>query len=221
MNSLLPELMLLSIKPESGGLRSNYLRFALAGEIFIQLINTKRIRLDEKGKVHLVDPTPLDAPLFDEALARIVKKKRSAKSSEWILTFSNSVKKLLPRSAESLVMEGTLQIERKRFLGLIPYSHYKLIDRSRYDNLVDSILAILRGKADASAEQYRLIHLANAASLVTPLIPKEERKELKARLKEIGTDQMVDKAIREAMAAALAATTAATVAATASSSSGS
>ncbi len=214
MDTIRSDLVLLGIDPRRPRLRGSYLSFALAGSLLIDLNSSEKVRIGEKDIVERTDSSPPENELAAEALALIYTAKKPKPASHWISVFASRIPHLVERSADPLVSTGILRIKRRRWLGVIPYRVFELMDRSRCERRVADLLDVLRGRRDPDPETIHLIQLAHAAGLLISWLPKDEKKQLLNRLKQFGRDETVGKAV-DAATAAIAASVATTVAITA------
>jgi hypothetical protein len=219
MSQLTDNLVLLALKPKSSGLVKSYLTYSIPGALLIELTAAGRVTIDEKSKTVLLDKTPIVDELADEALQLVVNSRKPRKASAWVMRFTSKIPKLIDRAVQPFIDRGTIQVERRKFLGLIPYRKYHLPDPTPRDQLIQRILNVLRGEENTDAVILSTIQVAHAVSMLNRLLPKDERKQMRKKIKEIGRDEAVGGAVDAAAAAAAAAVTAASVAATTSSSS--
>jgi hypothetical protein len=220
MDNVRCDLVLLGIDARRPRLRGGYLTFALAGSLLIELTLKEQVALGEKNRVEIADSTKPTEALAAEAFALISSSKKTKDTTYWISVLASRIPHLVERSAEPLVSAGVLRIEKRRWLGLIPYRVFELIDRNHRERLIANLLDVLRGHRKPDTDMIHLVQLAHAACLLVSWFPKEEKKVLLDRLVEIGRNEMVGKAVDAATAAIVSsvATTAAITAAASSTS---
>ena len=161
----------------------------------------------------------LDAALAD-ALAAIAAEGRARSAKHWASALPRRVKPIQARVAEALVDRGTLSEQQRRTLGIFRTTRYVEADPAAEDELHERLSGALLGTGEVDARTALLVALLQPTELVARVVPRERRKEAKARAKEIAdrgvVGDAVDDAIRGVQAAIIAcvATTAAATAAT-------
>lgn len=219
MESVRANLVLLGIYARTPRLRGGFLTYALAGTILIELTMAERVVIDDKNRVDVTGSMNPVSPLAEEGYSLIAAVKKHRDTNHWITLFAHKIPQLVERSAEPLVMSGLLRIERKKWLGIFPYRIFELTDKNHRELLIANLLDMLRGHRDFEPEMIHLVQLAHAAGILASWMPREERKFLIGRIKEIGRDELVAKAVDAATAAVAASVAISTAAASSASSS--
>ncbi len=172
----------------------------LAGAVLLDLVNHGRVgpadptaKLGE-GKVVVLDVSPTGDPVLDHALARLgTKPVKSARAVELLQKGTRD------EVLEQLVGRGLLRREDSKVLGLFPRTSWPAAD-SRHEEWVRQHLdaALLRGAAP-EPHTGALVSLLHAVDAV-PKVVAGDRKELKARAKEIAQGEWAGAAVKKAVA---------------------
>ena len=210
--TLAEELLLIAYNDETGKASTGAaeLDCGLAGAVLLELALAGRIDVVD-GKVTVLDPAATGEPVTDSALARISHERKARKPEWWVGKLHS---KLRPRVLARLTERGVLRLERHRVMGLFPVQRYPSVDpavesaaRARLD------LAVVKG-VEPDARTAALASLLHACGLAKRTFPDLDRRQLKARMKEINEGQWAGAAVRKAIQSIQAAVAASTVAAT-------
>ncbi len=215
MLTLSEELLLISLREKKDGLGFSAgfeLPYALAGAILLELYLGNRVRLEGK-KVVVCNPTPTGSGLADELLEKIASSRKPKKAAAWIESFGEHGKKLEKAAASSLVAQGILREEEKRFLWVIPYTGYAAADTSARFALKQRLRGLVLGGEKADEHSLALLSLVRAAGLLDYVFTKDEMRRAKRRVEELVKDEAIGQAVAEALEAVNAAVIAATTAA--------
>lgn len=216
MTSLSAEILLLALDDEKGSVGtgvSSTLDTALAGAQLLELAIAKRITIEDKRVIPLDGP-PLDDPVLDAALTRILQEGKPKKAESIIPKLTKGLRK---RLLAQLAGNGVVRADLKKVLGFIPVNRYPEVDGSVEDELRERLRGvILRGEVpdERTASLAAVIQAADMESLI---LDRQERKASKQRLKELAEGEALSPAITHAIASVNAAATAAIVAATSAS----
>lgn len=222
MNADLPDRLLLLVYDPAGALRvsGQSLDYGLAGAVLMELMLAQRLHVPGK-RVVVVDPTPMGEPMVDAALTRIHAAGRQRKPKDWIGPISKGLRQQV---LDRQVRAGVLRHEKRRVLGLFPYTRYPwaagaepaLAAHARRE--IGAALAATGPVDPRVAALCALVRATRAEAWAVPDLPKRV---VRARLKEIVTASWPAEAVRKAItemeaAVATAASTAAITAATSS-----
>ena len=203
--------------PLTGGTR---LDNGLGGAILLELALARRVDIEDK-RVVVLDPRPIGDALSDEALARIGEE-RARKPGHWVTKLSKQAR---PRILEKLVAEGVLTVEKDKVLWVFPRTKYPSANGEPPAAEADArerIRAAVLGTGEVEPRTAALCALVAATELDKKILTGLDRKQVTARLKEIGEGAWAAEAVRrtieEIQAAVMVAIIASTTAATAGSS---
>ena len=203
MLTLTEELLLLSLREKKDGLEfapETELPYALAGALLLELCLGGRVRLEGK-KVAPVNPTPTGSAMADELLEKIAAAKKPKKAAAWIESFGEHGKRIRKAAACSLVAQGILREEEKRFLWVIPYTGYAAVDTSAKFTLKQRLRGLALGGENANPHDLALLSLVRAGGLLDNVFTKDEMRRAKRRVEELVKDEAVGQAVAEAIQA--------------------
>ena len=134
--------MLLALRDDKGTLESkaSMHSFALGGALLAELSIHGRIRIDDtkKAMVDVGDRHPLNEPVLDDCLERVVTAKRRARASTWVQRFAN-MKRLRHRVAAGLCRQGILRDDEDKVLLFFTRKVYPTIDPRPERDLLDRL----------------------------------------------------------------------------------
>jgi hypothetical protein len=115
-------------------------------------------------------------------------------------------RRIFRETVNSLASSGTIRIERRYFLNIIPYNRYFFTDRRARTETADGLRSVLLNNVVPTNDQVMLAGLLKATRSTSLLANKSEEKHvLKQACEKIGKDSImakeIDKAIREMQAA--------------------
>ncbi|MEU4243895.1 GPP34 family phosphoprotein [Actinoplanes sp. NPDC026619] len=220
--SLAEEFLLLAYD-ESGAPLTDGTRLdnGLGGALLLELALAKRVDIEDKRVVVLSD-APTGDVLADQALSVIASSDNPRKPGHWVTKLSKQAR---PRVLEKLIAEGVLTVEKDRVLWVFPRKLYPpatgelpAVEAEARDRLRAAVL----GTGPVEPRTAALCALMAATELDGKVLGDLDRRQVKARLKEIGEGSWAADAVRrtieEIQAAVLVAIIASTTAATAGSS---
>lgn len=189
-------------KAESAFAQNDY---GLTGAVLTDLLLGEHITLDDgkDPRVSVVTAGSTGHPVLDAALER-VREKEGKKLSTLVIDG-----KLNPRDrvAESLAAAGVVEIEPKKAFGLIG-ARYPVRDPWPEQTLRERLHAVLAG-ASATPSEAAILALLKGLGVERAVLEEEKGtlsgKELKRRIDEVASDQVVGKVVGKAIEAMVAA----------------
>lgn len=216
------ELLLLGWDDERGRNRSSHnIGALLAGALLLELDLRGHIRIDD-GRVRPTDATT-DERHLDRMLEEIRGSRRSRKVKAWV---QRAGSRSWPRKVvlDRLVERGILRRDQRRFLGIVPYTRYPVVDPQTTEQLRQQVANTLLQPEPVTITRDAMLGalLAPAGGrLIRQLVPRDRRRAARRRAKELakgeGVSREVAEAIDEINAAAIAAAASGAAAASASS----
>ncbi|GLY47986.1 hypothetical protein Lesp01_16420 [Lentzea sp. NBRC 102530] len=203
------DLMVLFIVPETGRLHvsGSAAENALAGAVLIELVEAGRVAFEPNGKkMRVVDPTPVNDPVLNEALGLLTKPLRPQSAVERVR------KRLWDNVVRQAQDHGTIRVEPRKVLGIFPAKSYPIVDEAGAERLRKAVGEVVHGYRGADARIGSLITLLYAVDAVHKVFPGDKR-EIKRRAKEIARGNWAGDAVRRAVEAIQAGVTAAASAA--------
>jgi Golgi phosphoprotein 3 GPP34 len=213
MDASLPEELLLIAYNDTTGRQqggTTELGCGLAGAVLVELALAGRIGVVD-GHVRAVDASPTGDPVVDEALVRIATAKKARKPAWWVGKLNRGIQK---RLLDRLVERGVLRRQRHKMLGLFPVRRYPTLDAGQESAARSRLQSVVAHGTQPDARTAALAALLDACGLARRTFPEMDRKQLKARMKELGEGQWTSDAVRTAIKSIHAGVAAATVGAT-------
>ncbi|NNF62920.1 MAG: GPP34 family phosphoprotein [Acidimicrobiia bacterium] len=198
---LYEEVMLLALHDTKGTLARPAGDVAVAAAAISELEWSGRIELEgPKAFVDLVDASPTSDLVLDAVLDRLSAGKRRARLSTWLMRIAG-IKDLRHIVARQLVADGVLVVHEKSFLSfdlsvypeLNPLPEQLVVERIRQ--------AVVSEGMKVDGRTARLIGLADATWLLRKVLPGKEKRQHKARIKEMRSGDAVSLAAGHAVAA--------------------
>jgi Golgi phosphoprotein 3 GPP34 len=190
----------------------------LGGALLLELVLAARVDVRDK-KVVVLDPAPTGDPLIDDALARIAAEPKERRPGAWVTRLAKQTR---PRVLAKLVADEVLTVQKDKVLGVFPRKRYPAVNGVEpvaETEARERLRTAVRGTGAVHARTAALCALVSATDLDREVFAEQDRRQVKARLKEIGEGAWaataVQKTIEEIQAAVLVAIVASTTAATA------
>lgn len=197
--NLLDEFTLLAYDDEGRRiLDSTLLDYALGGALLVELALAERIGVPD-GKVVVLDTTPVGDALVDEALSHIAQDDRTHKPGHWVKKLAKGVQQ---RVLDHLVASGVLRAEHSKVLAVFPRTRYPSAYGTEPVAETEArarIRAAVEGSGTVGARTGALCSLVAATGMGRKVFPEMDRKQLKARLEEIGEGDWAAEAVRGAI----------------------
>ncbi|MBS1260934.1 MAG: hypothetical protein MAG453_00251 [Calditrichaeota bacterium] len=212
------ELFLLALHPVRGTLRSPHLNLGLAGALLMELSLHGRITLQRK-RVIVVDSAATGDPLLDRLLLRLDGARRPRSLKRWVRSLSSGRPALHRLVGASLADHNIVRVERRRRLGLIPYSAYPPLDPLPRQRTVDRLRHCILDRSELDAPTATLASIANTLRLLREHFTRDERVRIRDVMKQLRRDDQFSRAVGDTIAEMHAAVAGAVAASTAAASS--
>lgn len=194
----------------------------LGGALLLELALAEKVDVAD-SKVVVLDPAPTGDPLIDAALRQVAEDQKTRKPGHWITKFAqNSRDQVL----DQLVTEGVVRREKDKVMWVFPRTRYPAahgVEPVAETEARQRMVAAVSGNGPVEPRTAALCALVAATDLDKEVFADLDRRQAKARLKEIGEGAWaaaaVKKSIEEIQAALMVAIIASTTATTAGSSS--
>ncbi len=195
------------------------LPFALAGAVLVELVLAGRVAVTDDGawgsgpRVAVVDETPLDDRVLDDALRRIADRDRPSGARSLVATLAKG----LPDALRTRLAErGILRADQGRFLGIFPTRVWPAADAAHEAALRSSLWAVVVQGRSPSEREACLVALLHAVDQVPKQFATEgmTAKQLRERAAVLSAGNVGGDAARRAIDAANAAILAAVAAST-------
>ncbi|MCA9000679.1 MAG: GPP34 family phosphoprotein [Planctomycetes bacterium] len=206
---LYQEVMLLALRNRQGTFATGFVEPLLGGAILSELLLEGRIRIaqDKSHLVEVVDASPMEDGILDEALDAIVRAKRRASLKTWI-TRAGHLPRLRLRVVGDLVERGILRETEDTVLLVFKRKRYPEIDPKPEQEILGRLEAVIFHGAPLTDERTAmLLALAHGAHLLFDIMGT---KAIKAKVKHIESliqCEEIGQATRETIQALQAAVT--------------
>ena len=226
---ILPEkFLLLAHHPRRGKfvdsrLSADYVKYGMMGAIFLDLSLKGAIELENK----VIRVTGKKDDLYLEAgeiLQRLREHKKPKKAKYWIRKMGSKGNRYKKRMLQQMKDKGLIRIEKRKFLGLIPYQKTYLLKPDQRHKMLLRLREVVMGRQKAGNEEALLLGLIRACRIQRILVQqKGEQKKIRKALKQFMEENAIAGAVGETLKeiqAAIFASAGAASAASAASSSG-
>ena len=212
---LAEEFLLLVTSPQGKWLAgSDAVPLALAGGLLAELTWQRRLAVDDRDRIVVIDRSAAEDPVLDDARA-IFTAEEGAKPKD---VLGKVAKGLGDRLYDRLIAAGTVEVQKVR---LLPVRRFPLRDLALRQRTWTDVAALLRGDRHPQIRTGTLLGLTVASGGLATVFPPEDfglsKRDLGKRAREVvegdwATDA-VGRAVRDVQAATMAAVTAAVAAA--------
>ncbi|GAA2495882.1 GOLPH3/VPS74 family protein [Winogradskya humida] len=185
----------------------------LAGALLLELALAGRADIEEKNVV-IRDATPTGDPLVDDALARIAADEKNRKPSHWVSKLAKDARK---RTMERLVETEVLEKQKDKVLLVFNRTRYPAphgVQPTPETEARQRLTAAVTTSAVPDPRTAALCALVGATDLDRKIFRELDRKEVKARLKEISEGSWAAAAVKSTIDSIQAAIMVSIVAAT-------
>ncbi|MBD3166258.1 hypothetical protein GF324_06650, partial [bacterium] len=124
--------LLLTIHPDKGSTRTmmTQQKYGLAGALLLEWTLAGKIVSEEKGRMRFTGTPSGTDGIRDQIAVWAAGRKKPQKPRNWVNSLAQKWSdKLRKTLLDELVAQGILRHERKKFLWLIPYSVYPVMNR--------------------------------------------------------------------------------------------
>lgn len=196
--TLAEELLLLALHDAKGSVRIRAAKPGLAGALLADLGRSGGIRVASKK----IEPTSVQAhanPTLVRALATIAGSKKPRPAAHWIKRLPVELRPIVDTLAQRLVDQGVLGRQRKTLLGLFPTNYFPTLDHEPERLLRERLRTVLVDGAAPTEQDALLIGLLVPLNLIKDLVNRQERKQAKARAKEVADTGVPGNAVHDAV----------------------
>jgi hypothetical protein len=165
MDTLGDDLVLLAIRQNGVIAPAATLQYGLSGSELVRLAALRRVDIED-GRIVVLDKAPTGDALLDEALVNMYRGWREPIAIVWVAQNRDD---LVRRYLERLAAAGTIQLERRKALGLLPVNGWTVLDAGRLAAARSRLDAVAYGTGGVDMAQAALAGLAMAIGL-PPLI---------------------------------------------------
>lgn len=199
------ELLLLLLKEDVGDLAfvpETHLHRALAGAVLMDLALENRIDTDI-DKLVLVDGTPVDDDLLDDALARVAAATETFDAEHWVREIAEDGEAIRSKALARLVRAGVLEsaedgsIEPSRQVART--RRYPAVDGTAEQEVRLRIMRVLFDDDLPGPRDVVIICLAAACGIFERMLTREELGEVRERIDMVGRLDLIGQAVTRAV----------------------
>jgi hypothetical protein len=168
----------------------------LGGALLLELALAERVDVVDK-KVVVIDPSPTGDAQVDEALARIAADEQGRKPGYWVAKLAKDAR---GRTLDRLVEAEVLTREESKVLRFFPRTRYPArdgVEPAEESEARQRLLAAVSGQGPVEPRTAALCALVTATSLDRKVFAGLDRKQVKARLKEISAGAWAAAAVKK------------------------
>jgi hypothetical protein len=204
MLTIVEEIFLLALNDAKGSIPNSIaipLRFTMGGAVLTEFFLSGKIKLNENNRVVLLDETPFDDALLNDALG-IIKDSQPhpRKIPYWIDAINPKPKKFLKRLGEGLVQKGILNQEEKRYLWVIPYIVFPQKDASAKYWVKQHLRGVVLAGEVADFHSVMVLSLVQAGMMLDYVFTRDEIKAARKRIAKITRDTLLGQEVTDAIA---------------------
>jgi len=149
------------------------LRYGLAGALLAELALANKVLLED-GHLTLVDPAPSGDPFLDDILQMIAAEKKPRKLRHWLQAVRARL--TIKQVAGQLVERKVIVVEKKRFLWVIPYELFPMVDASAKYWVKRHLRGVLLAGEPVEGSDIPLLSLLMACRLLGLVFTRDERR---------------------------------------------
>jgi hypothetical protein len=169
----------------------------LGGAVLLELALAGKVDVADKTVV-VLDPAPTGDPLIDRALERIAGDK-PRKPGHWVSAFAKGTRDAV---MDSLVAQGVVRREKDKVLLVFPRTRYPAthgVEPPAETEARQRMIAAVAGTGPVEPRTAALCALVAATDLDKKIFRDMDRKQVKARLKEIGQGAWAATAVKKSI----------------------
>ena len=169
----------------------------LGGALLLELALAERVDIEDK-RVVVRNPAPTGDPIIDQALAQIVNDQKSRKPGHWVSKFAKAREQVM----DSLVAQGAVRREEDKVMLVFPRTRFPSthgIEPPAETEARQRMVAAITGTGPVEPRTAALCALVAATDLDKKVFRDLDRKQVKARLKEIGQGAWAATAVKKSI----------------------
>jgi golgi phosphoprotein 3 len=155
--------VILALNPEKGriAIDSIHFRYSLTGALFMEYSDDGEFKVENKRIVPFFKNN--GEVLHDMIADKIMNSGKNRRISFWISRITQKSRFILREITSSLEKDNIIRIEHKKFLNIIPYKKYWLIDSRTRSNLIEVLRGILLYGKQPGKKDFMLLGLLEAS----------------------------------------------------------
>jgi len=194
----------------------NFYNYGVKGAAILKLAAGNNIKIESK-KIIVTDESPVDDSIFDSVLQHLKSIGRPIRLDSWFYSYYRFNRTLKIQVLNNLEAKGIIMQDERRFLGLIPYKKYNIINSYVKQAIKSDVREILlKESSDVNDETAVLISLATVCGGLRMFLDRNEMRQIRSKITRIKKGEyfiglnddlkLVLKSIQNAIAAQAAAT---------------
>lgn len=192
------QILLLSLDDETGtGQLQAHVEAMQSSAVLMELVLRRRIGLED-GLVVPVDPSPIDEPALDEALAQIATSEPQP-AKAWLLSLRDGA---IGGALRGLLAKGIVGEERSRRWGIFTQRRHPQLDGTAEQELRARLAAVVLHGRDPDPRTAALVVLLHTGGLAALVSPDADPEVVERRMAAITAGPLAEPAVTE-MAAEL------------------
>jgi golgi phosphoprotein 3 len=179
MLTLCEEFLLLSIHEAKGtfiGSSEERMRPGLAGSMLAELALLGKIQTTNNHRIKLIDDSPANDEVLDEALGTLKESEKDRKVGYWVNAFSERSDKLRKRAVKSLIQKGILAQDEDRLVWAAPSPLQAEMKASAKYLVIRRLRGIVLAQEELQVRDLVLFSLLRACGLLDLVFLNDERK---------------------------------------------
>lgn len=179
MFTLFEQLLLLSVHEAKGtfiALPMDRLKPGLVGAILAELALLGKIQTSDNHRLQLIDDSPTNDVVLDEALGILKETEKERKFGYWIDVLGKKTDRIRKRITENLVQKGIFTRDEDRLAWVIPTSYQAGVKASAKYLLLNRLRGIVLAQEDYQPRDIVLLSLIRACGLLDLVFLSDERK---------------------------------------------
>ncbi|UCS94547.1 GPP34 family phosphoprotein [Echinicola marina] len=218
--SIAKRFLLLAQHPEKGRMLISgiHLQFGLAGALLLQMSMEDKLNLKDE-LVYIKKGAMFNDPQLLQIAEMIQSSRKPRKMKYWIQKIGHKASRWRYHYYDQMAKERLIKVEKKKFLGLIPYTQTYLLNSQVRNKLIQDLKSEIFRKKNIAPENMAVLGLVEACKMHNVLSKEKNqlktlKKDLQQLVKESPISTNVDKTISEVQAAIISTIIATNVATT-------
>ncbi|WP_215225454.1 GOLPH3/VPS74 family protein [Echinicola shivajiensis] len=224
--SIAKRFLLLAQHPEKGRMLISgiHLQFGLAGALLLQMSMEDKLTIKDE-LLYIKKGAQFHDLKLREVAELIQSSRKPRKMKYWVHKIGHKASRWRYFYYDQMAQERLIKVEKKRFLGFIPYTQTYLLNSQLRNKMIQELKSEIFRKKDIVPENMSVLGLVEACKMHNVLSQEKSqlrtlRKDLKQLVKESPISVNVDATITQVQAAIITTIVASTVATNAAASAG-
>jgi golgi phosphoprotein 3 len=185
--TLADEIVVLMLRDDTGEIRAECAKVAdvaIAGGILMELSILGKIDTDMTS-LFVVDNSPADDDLLDQALQQIAAESKRWPSAWWIEWLVRQNPNLLQKVLERLVQAGILRMENRRYLWVFAKRAYPQNTGREKREAKARLTSVIQSNDVPDPRDTLLLGLAESSDILSSMLSQEEMRRARSRIADV------------------------------------